>query len=266
MNFNLDLKGTWLFCFAHPDDELAVAALMRRACQAGVDVHVVWSHSRPYREQESRAVAAEIGLRQENLTFLDGEDGTICHQIEDLLPKYRALMAQVSPHHVFTGAFEQGHLDHDATHFLARQTAPCPVSEFPLYHAYYRWYQTLGRFSNPGPAESSALSEADVQFKKHIAKMYPSQKIWRVLFWYEVLHRVTFRPSHILETEYLRPASVVNWLAPNHPEELARKILKSEKWQRWIAAMEDLERRQPGLVSGSLSQPAPVEAGSVLSQ
>lgn len=266
MIFESNPTGCWLFCFAHPDDELAIAAWMRHVCRSKADVFAVWAHSLPHRAAESRAVANDIGIKPENLIFLEGKDGTICHQIEELLPIYQALMDQIRPDHVVTCTYEQGHLDHDATNFLVRHTSPVPVWEFPLYHAYDRWYQNMGRFSTEAHAVARPLNQEEIQFKKGIAKKYPSQRIWKILFWYEVLHRVTFRTSHISAAEYLRPAPNVDWFKPNHPHRLTQRVLGSEKWTHWVLAMEDLEKKHPGLVSGSPVSAVPNQAGSVLSQ
>ena len=46
-----------------------------------------------------------------------------------LLSSFRAMMARVKPDRVVCGAFEQGHLDHDATHWLVTHSFDGPVFE-----------------------------------------------------------------------------------------------------------------------------------------
>ncbi len=267
MIFERNPQSTWLFCFAHPDDELTIAAWMKQLCDLGATVHSCWTHSNPIREEEARQTAKLLGQPQDNLTFLHGLDGDVCTQIEALLPDFQNLMARINPSHIAVCAFEQGHLDHDATNFLVLSAATAPVYEFPLYHCYHHWYQTLGQFSSGTGVEELKLSQEESLLKKRLAKEYPSQNIWKILFWYEAWHRLRFRSSGLLEFESLRPTQHTTWFKPNHAEPLASQVLQSSKWQRWVQAMEKLEADFPGITGMNNCGPtASVQAGSVLSK
>jgi LmbE family N-acetylglucosaminyl deacetylase len=236
MLFDHDAGQRWLFCFTHPDDEIAICAWIRRLTQAGADVYLSWTHHTEVREREAREVAECLGVPQSNLTFHGAADGGVVDQLWDLLPRFRSMMDEIRPDRVVVGAFEQGHLDHDATNFLVNHSFAGQVLEFPLYHTYLTRLQTLNRFADATGEEVLELTPMEQQLKLQIAKSYPSQNIWKVLFWYEAFRAVTFRPARLRMTERMRLQTHHSFLRPNVPEPLRSKVRASAQWQRWLAA------------------------------
>lgn len=226
----------------HPDDEISICAWIRRLVLGGSQVYMSWTHSNPIREREARAVALILGVPQANLFFHSATDGSACNEIPSLLPRFREMMASAQPDRVCCGAFEQGHIDHDTTNYLVNHTFDGPVLEIPFYHTYLTRFQTLNRFSDPRGQELLDLDIDEQRLKTMIARQFPSQNIWSVLLWYEVWQRARLRPMELIRTERMRLQTHHNFLRPNHPPRLARRVRRSATWRRWRSAVRATRR------------------------
>lgn len=235
--FDPDPSIRWLFCMTHPDDEISICAWIRRLTSVGSEVHLSWTHSTPVREAEARAVALLMGVRQDRLHFLHGTDGRIPEEMPDLLPKFRKLMESVKPDRVCCGAFEQGHLDHDSTNFLVANSFGGPIFEIPFYHTYVTRFQRLNRFADPAGEEILRLEPDEQGFKMLIARQFPSQNIWSILLWYQLLHRTRFRRAELTHSERMRRQSDLNYLRPHLPPRLAYRVRRTAAWKRWKRAV-----------------------------
>lgn len=240
--FDFDPTLRWMFCMTHPDDEISICAFLRRLILNGNEVFVSWTHSKPIREQEARAVARLLGLCQDHLRFFGGTDGHVCEEIPQLLPEFAAWVREAKPDRICCGAFEQGHIDHDATNFLVSHCFRGPIFEIPFYHTYTTRLQTLNRFSDPRGEEILPLDEEDREFKLRVAKSYPSQNIWKILVWYEMSQNLRGRRQLLMKTERMRLQTHFNYRQPNHPPRLARRVRHCETWRRWKAAMRAASR------------------------
>jgi hypothetical protein len=149
------------------------------------------------------------------------------------------MMGVARPDRVCCGAFEQGHIDHDATNLLVNEAFKGPVSEIPFYHCYYTRLQTLNRFSDPRGQEIIHLDLDEQRFKTLVAKQFPSQNIWSVLLWYEISQNVRLRPMTLAKSERMRLQTHKNFLVPNHPPKIARRVEGTPTWQRWVAAVKE---------------------------
>ncbi len=235
--FDLDPTKRWLFCMTHPDDEISICAWIRRLVQNGNLVFISWTHSNLVRENEGRAAAHLLGVPSSHLFFFDATDGSACDEIPTLLPKFRRLMELVKPDCVVCGAFEQGHIDHDATNYLVNQSFSGHVLEVPFYHTYLTKLQRLNRFSDSRGEEVIQLDPDEQKFKKIMARQYPSQNIWKVLLWYEIYQKARLRPAILIRTERMRVQTHRNYMVPNHPIRLAARLTKSATWERWVRAI-----------------------------
>ena len=245
--FSTDPSLRWLICLTHPDDEISICAWIRRLVKNGNSVHLAWTHSNSIRENEARNVARLLGVPQENLTFFGATDASVCDEIVDLLPKFQKMMDDVKPDRVCCGAFEQGHIDHDATNYLVNQTFPGPVLEIPFYHTYTTRLQRMNRFSDPRGEEVLHLEPEEQAVKKKVARQYPSQNIWRVLLWYEVWQLAGLKPIALAKSERMRFQVHKDFLTPNHPPVIARKVEASALWRRWRAALAKISEDQSKL-------------------
>ncbi|MCC7229542.1 MAG: PIG-L family deacetylase [Fimbriimonadaceae bacterium] len=236
--FDSNSSLRWLFCMTHPDDEISICAWIKHLTSIGAEVYINWTHSPPVREAEARIVSTILGVPDSNLTFMGATDGSVCEEMEGLLPKFRLLMERVKPDRVCCGAFEQGHLDHDATNFLVNQTFDGPVLEIPLYHSYVTRLQKINTFAEMSGAEIRPLTPSEQALKLQIAKAFRSQNIWSVLWWYEVWQAVQFKPVALRKRELMRRQVHTDFARPNLPEDLAAKVIQSASWRRWKSAVE----------------------------
>lgn len=234
--FDDDPGLRWLFCMTHPDDEISICAWMRRLVVAGATVYVSWTHSTPVREAEARAMARRTGIPDERLTFFGMPDGRVCDHLAELKPRFASLMAEVKPDRVVCGAFEQGHIDHDATNFLVNQSFSGPIFELPLYYCYADRLMVVNRFATAPHGELIRTSREEALFKREIATFYPSQNIKDVLFWAERVRRVLGREP-LASTERLRLQTWKDFMAPNLPPRKAKRVLSTPTWRRWFEAV-----------------------------
>ncbi len=235
--FDPDPKLKWLIAATHPDDEMAVAAWIRRLTNQGNEVWMSWTHHTPIREAEARIVAKMLGVAQENLVFHGGTDGQCPEEMAQLLPKFRGMIEKIQPDRVVVGAFEQGHRDHDATNCLIHAAGARNILEFPLYHNFLTRLQTINRFSNPEGEEILDLSPDEWQLKRGLPRQYPSQNIRNVLVWYSRWQRLKLNFEKLERTERLRWQTHFDFGRPNAPPALAHKIEASPAWRTWLDAL-----------------------------
>ncbi len=236
--FDHDPKLKWVFCLTHPDDEISIAGFIRRLVLNGNEVYMTWTHHTPHRADEARQAASWLGLGEDRLRFLHGQDRHICDQLTELKPEFQSLFEELRPDRVVCGAFEQGHLDHDSTNWIISQTFNGPILEVPFYHTYASRLQVMNRFSDPRGAAELLLEPDEQRVKQAIARMYPSQNIWSVLFWHEVWTAIQFKRAHLYRRELLRLKTNFDFTQPDHPPLIAERVRASASWQRWIAALE----------------------------
>lgn len=236
---------TWLFCMTHPDDEISVCATMRRLVQAGHDVRISWTHSPDFRLKEGVAAASLAGLKEDRMYHHNSSDGSICDEMAELLPSFRAMMSHAKPDFVVCGAFEQGHLDHDATNWLVNQTFGGTVIEVPFYHTYIRpQLQRINQFSDETDQEVILLDKGEQRFKLDYAKQFQSQNIWKVLLTFEVVSMLLLQPAKLRKRELFRWQKHRDFRTPNHPPRLARKVERTHQWARWLDALAKAESRR----------------------
>jgi len=237
----------------HPDDEISICAWIKRLTSQGNEVFVSWTHSNDVREVEAQAAAHLLGVKPSHIRFFGAPDKVVVDEIPELRQPFYKMMREIRPDRVVCGAFEQGHLDHDATNFLVNTTFDGPVLEVPFYHAYLRRFQRLNRFANPAGQEVIGLSRDEQRFKKHVARQYPSQRIWSNLVWYEIYQGVRLKSIELPKTERMRLQTHRDWFSPNLPEPLRSRVLRCPNWRRWESVMHSLSpaERQPVLISSA---------------
>lgn len=222
-----------VFAFTHPDDELALSALIGRLIAKGVALRVIWTHSTHVREAESRAAMRTIGVKDSDLAFYETEDGNVIASVSELREPFSKLVEEFRPTRIVTHAFEQGHIDHDATNLLVNLCFKGPVFEAPFYHTYLTRFPRLYSFSSPEGEQTMALTPSERRTKKRLVGLYPSQTVRRNIIVYELLHALTFRRPPLFRFERLRLQTHKDFLSPNHPEPLAGRIRACETWERW---------------------------------
>jgi len=239
--FDPDPHLRWAFCMTHPDDEISICGWIKWLVENGNEVFVSWTHSTPEREGEGRATAALMGVKQDHLRFFGAPDGNVVDHIERLVPEFSEWFAFARPDRVCCGAFEQGHIDHDATNFIVHQAFQGLVFEIPFYHTYLVKLQRINRFADHRGEEIRHLDKFEQRFKKLIARQYPSQNIAGLLFWYEVFQAITLRKFELARTERMRMQTHKDFLQPNLPPRLASRVRECDLWRRWERAIRDFQ-------------------------
>jgi LmbE family N-acetylglucosaminyl deacetylase len=127
--FDLDPNISWLFIFAHPDDELAIAAWIRRLTSNGNRVFIAWLHAVGSRGEEAKKAAELLGVSIESCFFGAFEDGSFIENFEGIRADVLNCINSCNPDRIVCAAYEQGHLDHDCLRLAVDQV--CGVLEFP---------------------------------------------------------------------------------------------------------------------------------------
>lgn len=229
----------WLFAMTHPDDEISIVAWIATLVSEQSEVWLSWTHHTPEREAEARRVAERLGVPQEHLFFHGATDGAVCDEIARLRDPFKAMIDTVRPDRVVVGAFEQGHLDHDATNWLVNHVFDGPVLEVPFYYSYLTRIPRMNRFALVDGQEVRDLSEAERRLKIEIAKSYPSQAIWKNLLFAEARARLLGEGS-LTTTERMRIQAKTDFTQVALPEPLASRVRASAKWQRWLKSLQAL--------------------------
>ncbi len=234
--FDPDPNLVWLFWPTHPDDELATAGWIAHLAHLGIEVHLAWTHDTPVRRAEALNAATLLGVPEERTYFHGATDGKAYAEFEELARRFSETVARVKPDRVVCGAFEQGHIDHDATNFLLNQVCDRPILEAPYYHTYLTRMPVINRFADPEGQELWELEEGDRKVKKQVLNAYPSQAIKKNLIFAEIRARVTGQ-GHLMSPERLRLQVHKDFLEPNLPQRLRERVMATEQWANWREAV-----------------------------
>lgn len=246
--FDPDPAVRWLFCMTHPDDEISICAWIKRLTSAGAEVWLSWTHATDRRRAEAESAAEALGVPLTRLFFHGATDGFVCSEMVQLLPSFDAMIAKVRPDRIACGAFEQGHLDHDATNRLVHQAFDGPVFEIPFYYPYLTKLPRVNRFEDAASGEMINLSKAEARFKLDYAKRFPSQRIFTNMVFANMRAMLTGDGS-LVRTERMRRQTWTNFRQPQHGSRLAAKIRESEEWQYWTECVREFESK---LLSGGV--------------
>ncbi len=173
-------RGSWLFLFAHPDDDVLIAGTVYTLVERGDRVDLAWVTDSSSlgglirRQAESRAAAHAMGVEQSRVHFRDFPSLAMVPRLRQDYPGMRDLIEGVNPDFCMTVAFEAGHTDHDCVQFLAARAAGGRrLYEYPLYNAAARGFQ-VNRF--PGGDCCYQPLSAEATRRKHLTmQLYASQ-------------------------------------------------------------------------------------------
>jgi hypothetical protein len=159
------------------------------------------------------------------------------------MPSFETMMAKCRPHRVACGAFEQGHLDHDATNCLVQATFDGPVFEIPFYYSYLTRLPRVNRFADPSREEIIQLGKSEARFKLEYAKGFPSQRIFTNMIFANLRAKLTGDGS-LTRTERMRLQTWTEFRQPQHKSPLASRIRDCENWKYWVECVRDFESRR----------------------
>jgi N-acetylglucosamine malate deacetylase 2 len=241
-----DHFGRVLLFVAHPDDEtIGCSALLQRASEAlvvfavdGAPPHYGFESKfgslRNYSETRFREASRALGLIPHcSLLRLSAPDGTWFvdqHLFLNLPEAFRSLLpiaSEFAPDLLVSHAFEGGHIDHDACHVLAKQTARAlnlRYFEFPLYWRSERGQDIFQRFrENHADEFVLKLTPPQLLLKRGMLAEYQTQQSIASVFQPQTER---FRP--MIQDDFTKPT----W--SGYPFENRRRQLRAELFFRKI--------------------------------
>lgn len=175
-----------LFLFAHHDDELFVAALLRRLAAGRAPVICAWltrgGLGAREREAESVRAMAILGIPRDDLYFFRLPDGGVLDHLDEIVGRLKRLMQGRDFRSVFVPAFEGGHLDHDTAQLavalaLKEQPGAINLFEFPLYNRYETRLLRVGEFiPDATPVRWTPVKFRDRLLKRKLSRVFASQR------------------------------------------------------------------------------------------
>ncbi|MYM68833.1 PIG-L family deacetylase [Pseudoduganella sp. FT55W] len=207
MPTDLAKRPVALFLFAHQDDEFGVFHAIEQCRLQGLRVCCAYlthgAHgSAARRNAESLAVLAQLGVDQADVHFAGDQLGIVDASLPQhldaagaWLSSWIASYGQVQ--HIAVTAWEGGHHDHDALHFITVHTAQrlgllAQVRQYALYNAHRLrspWFRVLSPLAANGAVERARLPwRARLRYLR-LCLSYPSQRMtWIGLFPFVLLH------------------------------------------------------------------------------
>jgi len=245
-----DRGGVALFLFAHQDDEYGVFHAIEDSLGRGRRVACAYltagaKGSAARRNAESMAVLTAMGVAAGDIVFAgDGlgiADGTLPANMApagDWLAAWLASWERVEL--ICVTAWEGGHHDHDALHFLCVHLADrsgrlARVRQYSLYNALGRrapWFNVLAPLALNGPVEREAIAWR-ARFA-HLARLwrYPSQwKTWLGLFPFVLWHYLR------RGDQQLQAATLARLAQRPHPGQL---YYEQRRFYTWEAMQRDM--------------------------
>ena len=123
-------------------------------------------------------------------------DQHLFEELPEALGSLNQFVCRFSPDFIVTHAYEGGHIDHDACHFLAAHIARAHsmmLMEFPSYWKAEDGQDIFQQFRNSGDDEVILkLSEHEIAIKRQMLESYRTQQQLTPVFH---LHTERFRPA-----------------------------------------------------------------------
>ncbi|GJJ01055.1 hypothetical protein RugamoR64_15930 [Duganella rhizosphaerae] len=245
-----------LFLFAHQDDEFGVFQTIEDCRRQGWRVRCAYlthgAHgSAERRNQESRRVLASLGVEQADIVFAGDALGIVDASLPRQLRAAGAWIGQWLAGHaaelrlLCAPAWEGGHHDHDALHFLALQAAtglglgPL-LRQYALYNAYRcpgPLFRVLSPLAANGPVESRPVPWAARLRHLRLCLCYPSQRLtWIGLFPFVLAHAL------LNGRQALQAAAPARLAQRPHPGPLYYENRRFYTWEQLQADMADYLR------------------------
>ncbi|ELX10629.1 N-acetylglucossaminyl phosphatidylinositol deacetylase [Janthinobacterium sp. HH01] len=246
-----DQQAVALFLFAHQDDEFGVFQTIEDCRRQGWRVVCAYlthgAHgSAERRNQESRRVLATLGVADADIVFAGDALGIVDASLPRHLAAAGAWLTPWLASHagglrlLCAPAWEGGHHDHDALHFLAVQTAAglglgALLRQYALYNAHRcpgPLFRVLSPLAANGPVQSTPVPWRARLRHLRLCLSYPSQRItWIGLFPFVLAHAV------LRGRQALQPAAPARLAQRPHPGPLYYENRRFYTWEQLQADM-----------------------------
>lgn len=241
-----------VFLLPHPDDEIAVFALLALAV-GKVETSCIYLTDGGWggqdierRERESREVLAAFSVA--HVRFLGRElsvaDGDLFRRLESVFDAVESLLARESgPIDIFVPAWEGGHQDHDAAHLVGVRLAGNPgfrVRQFSIYQGAglpgpaFRMLSPLAENGEATPVPARAAER--IRFVRHVLS-YPSQ--WKSMLGLLPVYALRMLARHPFQLQPVRPGRC---RTRPHPGPLLYERRGALSWPEFDAATADWRR------------------------
>jgi LmbE family N-acetylglucosaminyl deacetylase len=210
-----DHFGRALVLVAHPDDEtIGCSGLLQRASSALVVFAVDGAppHYRFEKQYGSLEQYSDIRFLEASRAFsalphcsfcrLSRQNGThyvdqhLFEELPEALASLNQFVCRFSPDFIVTHAYEGGHIDHDACHFLAAHVARAHnlmLMEFPSYWKAEDGRDVFQQFRNSRDDDVVLkLSKQEIEVKRQMLASYRTQQSLTPVFHF---HTERFRPA-----------------------------------------------------------------------
>lgn len=241
-----------LFLFAHQDDEFGVFHTIEHCVRQGLRVRCAYlthgaNGSAARRNAESLAVLTRLGVNPADVHFAGDElgicDATLPRNLAAAGAWLAAWLAQPGKIALIaTTAWEGGHHDHDALHFLTTQLSARAgllpqVRQYALYNGYRcpaPWFRVLSPLAANGAVERERLGWGARLRYLRLCLSYPSQRVtWIGLWPFVLLH-------YALQGEQTLQAVSPGRLAERpHPGPL---YYEQRRFYRWEQLQQDMHQ------------------------
>lgn len=165
--------------------------------------------------------------------FGDLPDGEFLGNLSELDSWVQDVLEETAAERYVSVAYEQGHQDHDALHYVVHRWTGAAHLEFPLYWHYAKTWQRIGEFADPSGAETRMLDIDEIGMKRAMLRCFESQTVARNVAGYEVLSRLRGKRPLLAEAERLRRVLKPDYSKPVHQEPARSKIMKCARWHQW---------------------------------
>lgn len=176
---------SYLFLFAHPDEEIYLCATIQKLIGTGKTVTIIYVTSGdadgpqygPIREKEIEATSALMGLDMKNVKFLRIPEGVLLGHLLQVAKNAHHMATRKAVDCIVTHDFEGGHSAHDALCYVGLRIATnIALYTFPAYHDWPQW-RKYNQFLSDHPASVEVLLDAmQIGLKKAVMESHVSQQ------------------------------------------------------------------------------------------
>ncbi len=246
-----------LFLFAHQDDECFIFSRIRYEISMGNEVYCIYltdgsfyNISSSIRDQESRNVLNDAGVKTENIFFLgsahDIQDGSLIEEIENAAALSLNSINKIGISKLFCLSWEGGHHDHDASHLVALSIGKKldildNMFQYSMYNGAgvpWRFFRVMAPLKENGKSISRELPFREAFNNLSLCFKYRSQrKTWTGLFPEALVKFLVFR------REVMQAVGIQRTKEKPHKGKLLYERMFDVRFEYFMEKTEDFRNR-----------------------